>query len=52
MAEIRWTAEAGIWLREIYDYIAADNPTAAASTIECSGIYKNVFSVKKQIRKY
>ena len=38
MAEIRWSAEAGIWLQEIYDYIAADNPTAAASTIE--GIYE------------
>lgn len=29
MAEIRWTEEAQRWLRDIYDYIAADNPDAA-----------------------
>ena len=29
MAQIAWTAEAQIWLRDIYDYIAADNPAAA-----------------------
>ncbi|HEV7681176.1 MAG TPA: type II toxin-antitoxin system RelE/ParE family toxin [Pyrinomonadaceae bacterium] len=32
MAEIVWTAEAQIWLRDIYDYIAVDNPEAAART--------------------
>ena len=26
MAEIRWTEEAKRWLRDIHDYIAADNP--------------------------
>jgi hypothetical protein len=26
MAEISWTAEAERWLRDIYDYIAQDNP--------------------------
>ena len=34
MAEISWTAEAERWLREIFDYIAEDNPTAAASTVD------------------
>ena len=29
MAEIRWTSEAETWLRDIYNYIAADNPDAA-----------------------
>jgi toxin ParE1/3/4 len=34
MAQIRWTAEAESWLREIFDYIAADNPAAAIDTVE------------------
>jgi plasmid stabilization system protein ParE len=29
MAQIVWTEEAQLWLRDIYDYIAADNPAAA-----------------------
>ena len=29
MAEINWTQEAETWLRDIYDFIAADNPGAA-----------------------
>ena len=33
MAEINWTHESEIWLRDIYDYIAADNPIAAAETV-------------------
>lgn len=33
MAEINWTRESEIWLKDIYDYIAADNADAAASTI-------------------
>lgn len=37
MAEIRWSHEAEQWLREIYDYIAQDNPTAAGKVV--SGIY-------------
>ena len=37
MAEIRWTDEAERWLRDIYEYIAADNPAAATQTIQ--GIY-------------
>jgi len=33
MAELTWTAEAERWLRDIYDFIAHDNPEAAAHTV-------------------
>lgn len=33
MAEIIWSAEAEIWLKDIYDYICHDNPEAAADVI-------------------
>ncbi len=29
MAKINWTYEAECWLKDIHDYIVADNPTAA-----------------------
>lgn len=38
MAEINWTRESEIWLKDIYDYIASDNPDAAERTI--NGIYE------------
>jgi plasmid stabilization system protein ParE len=38
MARINWTSEAERWLKDIYDYIAADNPAAAARVID--GIYE------------
>ena len=38
MAEITWTAEAQRWLEDIFQYIAADNPHAAAQTV--NGIYE------------
>lgn len=38
MAELRWTAEAQWWLQEIHQYIAQDNPKAAAEVIQ--GIYQ------------
>jgi toxin ParE1/3/4 len=38
MAKITWTAEAERWLEDIFQYIAADNPEAAAQTV--SGIYE------------
>ena len=44
MAEINWTQEAQTWLRDIYDYIAADNPDAAVNTV--NGIYKEVQLLK------
>jgi toxin ParE1/3/4 len=33
LAEINWTRESELWLKDIYEYIAADNPDAAARTI-------------------
>lgn len=38
MAKIAWTEEAHCWLRDIYDYIAEDNPDAAQEVV--SGIYE------------
>ena len=38
MATLNWTAEAERWLKDIYDYIALDNPTAAAKVV--TGIYQ------------
>lgn len=37
MAEIRWTEEAERWLKDIFDYIAEDNPDAASNVV--SSIY-------------
>ena len=44
MAEIRWTTEAEIWLKDIYDYIAQDDPSAAGRVLE--GIYKKAQVLK------
>jgi toxin ParE1/3/4 len=33
LAEINWTHESEIWLKDIYDYIAADDEAAAARTL-------------------
>ncbi len=40
MAGIRWTSEAQVWLKDIHEYIAGDNPSAAARVIE--GIHGRV----------
>jgi len=45
MAEISWTEEAQRWLDDIYQYIAADNPEAAARTVE--GIYQRAQDLKR-----
>ena len=45
MAKVRWAAEAETWLKDIYDYIAADNPGAAANVVE--GIYLKVQTLKR-----
>lgn len=37
MAKLRWTREAEQWLKDIHNYIAADNPTAAQKVVV--GIY-------------
>jgi len=38
MAEIEWTEEAQRWIEDIFEYIAGDNPQAAAHTVQ--GIHK------------
>lgn len=38
MVEVAWTEEAQRWLEDIFEYIAADNPRAAANVV--SGIYE------------
>lgn len=44
MAALRWTAEAERWLEDIYQYIAEDNPGAAAEVVE--GIYQKAQLLK------
>ena len=38
MAKLNWTSESERWLKDIYDYIAADNPQAAGRVLQ--GIYE------------
>lgn len=45
MAEISWTEEAQRWLSDIFEYIAADSPQAAARTVQ--GIYDRVQDLKR-----
>lgn len=33
MAEINWTVEAEQWLKDIYDYISRDSPSAAVRVV-------------------
>ena len=40
MAGLRWTREAELWMRDIFEYIAHDNPEAAACVVE--GVYERV----------
>jgi plasmid stabilization system protein ParE len=44
MAKIRWTNEAELWLKDIYEYIALDNPSAAKQVVE--GIYNKTQILK------
>lgn len=46
MAEINWTEEAHSWLRDIHNYIAADNPDAAARTV------RNIFLKAQLLKTY
>lgn len=48
MVEINWTHEAQIWLKDIYGYIALDNPDAAQRTI--AGIFARVQLLKEHPR--
>ncbi len=34
MAEIEWTEETQMWLKDIFDFIANDNPSVAANVVE------------------
>ncbi|MEE8577724.1 MAG: type II toxin-antitoxin system RelE/ParE family toxin [candidate division Zixibacteria bacterium] len=43
MAKLVWTEESERWLKDIYDYIALDNPDAAASVL--AGIYDRAQSL-------
>ena len=45
MAEIRWTKEAQQWLKDIYDYIACDDPKAANKVVQ--GIYEKAQILKR-----
>ena len=48
MAELNWTREAETWLEDIYNYIAADNPQAAAQTV--NGIYQKAQLLKRILK--
>lgn len=45
MAEIRWTSEAEIWLKDIHDHIAKDSLHIATKVIE--GIYEKVQTLRQ-----
>ena len=49
MAELTWTAESERWLRDIHDFIAHDNPTAATRTIET--LYQRQRSSESSLNK-
>ena len=48
MVEINWTHEAQVWLRDIHNYIAADNRDAAQRTV--AGIFERVQVLKRHPR--
>ena len=45
MAEINWTVEAEYWLKDIFDFIAESNPSAAGRIV--TGIYEKVQVLRK-----
>ncbi len=45
MAKIRWTSEAQIWLKDIHDYIAEDDPSAAVRVVQ--GIYEKAQTLRQ-----
>ena len=45
MGEINWTREAEKWLKDIHDYIARDNPSAAKRVV--TGIYEKAQGLAK-----
>jgi toxin ParE1/3/4 len=48
VARIKWTREAQVWLRDIFSYIATDNPDAAQRTV--AGIVARVQLLKDHPR--
>lgn len=48
MAGITWTEEALRWLEDIFEYIAEDNPQAAAHTVQ--GIYNRAQELARFLR--
>ena len=48
MAQVAWTREAQVWLRDIYDFIAADNAAAAGRVV--AGIHASAQSLRKHPR--
>lgn len=44
MADINWTAEAELWMKDIFDYISQDNIKAARKVV--NGIYEYTQSLK------
>lgn len=48
MAEVSWTRESEIWLRDIYNYISVDDPHAVATTL--TKIYEKALLLKSYPR--
>ncbi|MCA1797978.1 MAG: type II toxin-antitoxin system RelE/ParE family toxin [Xanthomonadaceae bacterium] len=48
MARLNWTEEALRWVGDIFEYIASDNPQAAAQTVK--GIYDRAQSLLEHLR--
>jgi plasmid stabilization system protein ParE len=48
VAQVTWTREAQVWLRDIFDFIAAGNPAAAGRVV--AGIQASGQSLKKHPR--
>lgn len=48
MAEIKWTEEAHRWLRDIFDYIATNNPDAAQKVV--AGIYEKAQVLRQSLK--
>ncbi|MBI5462132.1 MAG: type II toxin-antitoxin system RelE/ParE family toxin [Gammaproteobacteria bacterium] len=46
MAHIKWTEQAHGWLREIFDYIAQDNPAAAHEVI------RSIYDKTRTLRRF
>ena len=50
MAKITWTDESRRWLEDIFEYIAADNPSAADATVQ--GIFERAQALAHTILRW